>query len=160
MFGGWILFLCVCLVFFWCTGNKHLQMRAYDVLEHSVKYTSFFPDDEAPDGATSAAHAAAPIPSAPPPRAHKKLEDALRQSASRLSSPVHTKRRRVTPLQARTIAARQGWICPICKKFLDASFEIDHIQSLARGGRDDDNNLQAIHKIPCHVNKTSMENRG
>ena len=158
MFGGWywILFLCACLLFFWCTGNKKMQMRVYDVLETNVKHASFLPDDEAPDGATSADHAA--FPSAPP-RAPKKLEDAIRHAAG-FSSPAQKKRRRITPLQAKTIAARQGWICPICKKFLDASFEIDHIQSLARGGRDDDNNLQAIHKIPCHVNKTSMENRG
>jgi hypothetical protein len=156
MFSGWYwtFFLIACLVIFGITGHKELEKRVYGVLESNIKHTSFEDDDR--DATTSTYHTVLPIASS---RAQKTLEDAIREAAVRFSSPAQKKRRRITPLQARTIAARQRWICPVCKKILDASFEIDHIKSLAHGGRDDDTNLQAIHKTPCHVWKTSMENR-
>ena len=54
-------------------------------------------------------------------------------------------RKRITPFQAKKIAARQGWTCGCgCGQLLDESFEIDHIVPLSEGGSNADNNLQAL----------------
>ena len=71
-----------------------------------------------------------------------------------------TQRRRITPFQARLVAAKYGFRCAICGKMLDASWETDHIVPLSRGGSNDLSNLQPVHRIPCHQMKSSQEATG
>ena len=68
-----------------------------------------------------------------------------------------TKRGYVSPLVRNQIAKSQHWRCNICGKELDASFDLDHIVPLSRGGSNDRNNLQAICHSPCHVSKSAAE---
>lgn len=51
------------------------------------------------------------------------------------------------------IAMRQEWRCERCGELLEASYEVDHRVPLAKGGRDTDDNLQALHRR-CHEAKT------
>ena len=69
-------------------------------------------------------------------------------------------RKRITPFQARLVAARYGFKCAICGRTLDASWETDHIVPLSRGGSNDLSNLQPVHRIPCHQMKSSREATG
>ena len=69
-----------------------------------------------------------------------------------------TKRKRVTPFTSKKVAARQGFKCAMCQELLQEDWEIDHIVSLQRGGSNDLNNYQALHKR-CHASKTSEEQR-
>ena len=63
----------------------------------------------------------------------------------------------LTEPQRRAIVSRQGWLCNRCKCDLSlAAYQIDHIESLARGGLDVDSNRQAL-CIPCHYEKTQQE---
>jgi 5-methylcytosine-specific restriction protein A len=59
---------------------------------------------------------------------------------------------------ARRILARDGGLCQLCKAAGRMTFaaEVDHIVNKARGGTDDDDNLQAICR-PCHEAKTADE---
>ena len=76
-------------------------------------------------------------------------------------------RRRVTPLMARRVAVKFGFKCGICGQTLDESWETDHITPLsqARSARDVERlnsieNLQPVHRIPCHQTKSSREASG
>ena len=67
------------------------------------------------------------------------------------------KRLYITPLVKKRVAAKQKWVCKVCKNLLDETFEIDHIRPLWKGGQGtDEKNLQALCKR-CHVMKSAME---
>ena len=72
-----------------------------------------------------------------------------------------TRRKRITPFQAKRVAAKQRWRCAMCGELLQEDFEVDHIIPLHRGGSSDNNieSLQALHKR-CHMVKNSLEQRG
>jgi hypothetical protein len=66
-------------------------------------------------------------------------------------------KRYISPYAKKLVAARQQWRCKICSRLLDASFEIDHIVPLFRGGSNDSSNLQALCRSPCHMQKSALE---
>ena len=72
-----------------------------------------------------------------------------------------TRRKRITPFQAKRVAAKQRWRCAMCGELLQEDFEVDHVIPLHRGGSFDNNieSLQALHKR-CHMLKNSIEQRG
>jgi 5-methylcytosine-specific restriction endonuclease McrA len=67
---------------------------------------------------------------------------------------------RITPFQAKRVAARQHWRCAMCGELLQEDFECDHVVPLHQGGSVDNNiiALQALHKR-CHLLKNSIEQR-
>lgn len=65
-------------------------------------------------------------------------------------------RRKVTPTEIDLIMARQNRRCADweCRTRLIAGhYQIDHVQPLSRGGKNDVTNMQALCK-PCHKRKT------
>jgi len=72
-----------------------------------------------------------------------------------------TRRKRITPFQAKRVAAKQRWRCAMCGELLQEDFEVDHIIPLHRGGSFDNSieSMQALHKR-CHMVKNSLEKRG
>ena len=68
-----------------------------------------------------------------------------------------TKRPYLSGVTKKAVAAAQRWHCAACGKLLDGSYEIDHIVSLSRGGDNSIENLQALHRFPCHMAKSSMD---
>lgn len=79
-------------------------------------------------------------------------------AADRRTAGAPTKRKRVTPFISKKVAARQGFKCQLCGELLQEDWEVDHILSLQRGGSNDLNNYQALHKR-CHASKSSEEQR-
>ena len=76
----------------------------------------------------------------------------------RTTAGAPTKRKRVTPFTSKKVASRQGFKCAMCGELLSEDWEIDHIVSLQRGGSNELNNYQALHKR-CHASKSSEEQR-
>lgn len=66
-------------------------------------------------------------------------------------------KRSVSESKKRFVAARQNWLCEKCGNMLQATYEIDHIVRLDRGGSNDISNLSAL-CVSCHKNKTLQEN--
>lgn len=64
--------------------------------------------------------------------------------------------RNVTALQKKKVAASQQWKCGHCMSILDASYEVDHIVALYRGGTNSETNLVALCRN-CHGKKTVDE---
>jgi 5-methylcytosine-specific restriction enzyme A len=62
-------------------------------------------------------------------------------------------RSKLNETKKKVIASSQQWTCNGCKQILDASYEIDHILPLYKGGNNDLNNLQALCRN-CHGQKT------
>lgn len=54
-----------------------------------------------------------------------------------------------------TILLRDKYTCQACGT-VTSDLEVDHIINIARGGNDDDANLQAL-CAPCHKAKTAVE---
>jgi len=66
-------------------------------------------------------------------------------------------KRSVSETKKKYVAARQRWTCKDCGTMLTATFEIDHIVRLDRGGTNHIDNLAAL--CPnCHRQKTMLEN--
>lgn len=59
--------------------------------------------------------------------------------------------------RARYIIRRDDTICHVCG--LPGADEADHIVPLAHGGADNADNMAAIHREPCHREKTDRERR-
>ena len=51
------------------------------------------------------------------------------------------------------VASAQKWKCAHCHNILDATYEVDHIKPLCKGGGNEINNLQALCRN-CHGHKT------
>ena len=73
-------------------------------------------------------------------------------------------RKKVSPLMTRMAAVKYDFKCGICGKTLDATWETDHIIPLSRAKSAADfekinylDNLQPVHRIPCHQLKSSRE---
>lgn len=65
-------------------------------------------------------------------------------------------KRNVSEAAKKRVAALQRWNCAACCELLDATFEVDHVVALWRGGSNDASNLQAL--CPrCHREKTFVE---
>jgi hypothetical protein len=76
-----------------------------------------------------------------------------------INIPIKTQKkesRSVTNLMKKKIAANQQWKCGHCNSILDASYEVDHIIALFRGGTNDETNLIALCRN-CHGKKTVNE---
>ena len=90
------------------------------------------------------------------------------QAPRRAATPTPGKRQRVTPFQAKHVAAAQGWRCgcgcidPADPQrrghVLDASFEIDHRIPIRFGGAHDPSNWVAVLRNH-HQLKSAMESR-
>ena len=66
-------------------------------------------------------------------------------------------KRSVSESKKKFVASRQKWLCNDCGTMLTATYEIDHIVRLDRGGTNHIDNLAAL--CPnCHRQKTMMEN--
>jgi 5-methylcytosine-specific restriction endonuclease McrA len=66
-------------------------------------------------------------------------------------------KRSVSETKKKYVAARQKWLCNDCGAMLTATYEIDHIIRLDRGGSNHIDNLAAL--CPnCHRQKTMIEN--
>jgi len=64
--------------------------------------------------------------------------------------------RSVSQLLKKKVAANQKWKCGHCINILDASYEVDHILALYKGGSNDEQNLVALCRN-CHGKKTVNE---
>jgi hypothetical protein len=64
--------------------------------------------------------------------------------------------RHVSQLLKKKVAASQKWKCAHCNSILDASYEVDHILALYRGGSNSEENLVALCRN-CHGKKTVEE---
>ena len=89
-----------------------------------------------------------------PVRATSPEPIAFRQAPRQAAKPTSGKRQRVTPFQAKRVAAAQGWRCgcgcvdprdPQRRGYvLDANFEIDHRIPTRWGGAHDPSNWVAV----------------
>ena len=145
-----VMFLACILVSLFGHGTE--RSRAWNVLASNVVALA----DSQPSDARK--------PSAPPEHAASstRTPSARPRFATRAAPApaTTTQRKRITPFQARLVAAKYGFRCAICGKMLDASWETDHIVPLSRGGSNDLSNLQPVHRIPCHQMKSSREATG
>ena len=66
-------------------------------------------------------------------------------------------KRSVSESRKKFVASRQNWKCGECQHLLSASFEIDHVVRLDRGGTNEVDNLIALCR-ECHGQKTLLEN--
>ena len=67
--------------------------------------------------------------------------------------------RQVSPLLKKKVAASQEWKCGHCKNLFDASYEVDHIVPLFKGGSNNESNLVALCRN-CHGRKTVEDRLG
>ena len=126
----------------------HLERHAARAFESSVRLLS----EEAPPPYARTALS---------PRGPEPKSGALKLGGAPVTHPrISAKRKRITPFQAKRVAARQKWRCAMCNELLTEDFECDHIVPLHRGGSldNDIDSLQALHKR-CHLLKNSLEQR-
>ena len=64
--------------------------------------------------------------------------------------------RTLTQYEKRIVGARARWKCASCDSMLSATYEVDHIIPLHRGGDDHIDNCQALCR-ECHSRKTQIE---
>jgi len=69
------------------------------------------------------------------------------------STKSGSKKRCVNNTMKKVVASDQKWECGLCHNLLDASYEIDHIIPLYKGGINDRSNLMALCRN-CHGMKT------
>jgi 5-methylcytosine-specific restriction enzyme A len=62
-------------------------------------------------------------------------------------------KRKVSDKVKKFVAANQTWKCLKCKKILEATYEVDHVVPLYKGGSNSTDNLQALCRN-CHGQKT------
>ena len=72
---------------------------------------------------------------------------------NKMNSNQNVTKRKVSDKVKKYVAANQTWKCIKCKKILDATYEVDHIVPLYKGGSNEPNNLQALCRN-CHGQKT------
>ena len=66
-------------------------------------------------------------------------------------------KRSVSESKKRFVSARQNWLCKKCGNMLPATYEIDHVVRLDRGGSNEVSNLESLCPS-CHRSKTLLEN--
>ncbi len=158
----WILLglLLACALCSWRLPDSSQARSAARALDTSVLLLS---QDSASDDVTPPRSVVATTP------CHLPQPQPPSPGARRGAAPTAARRKRVTPFQAKRIAASQEWRCacgcvdpsdPQRRGYLlDASYEIDHIQELAAGGSNDESNLQALLRTH-HQAKSSAFARG
>ena len=62
-------------------------------------------------------------------------------------------KRNVSETKKKHVASQQQWKCKKCNNMLDATYEIDHVIPLYKGGNNEINNLEALCRN-CHGKKT------
>ena len=72
------------------------------------------------------------------------------------SGKLNHSKRSVSETKKKYVASIQKWKCGHCKKLLDASYEVDHILALYKGGTNELDNLVALCRN-CHGMKTMKE---
>ena len=65
-------------------------------------------------------------------------------------------KRNVSESKKKYVASNQQWKCASCNELLDATYEIDHITPLYKGGTNEVSNLKALCRN-CHGKKTLMD---
>tara|TARA_B100000989_G_C19371224_1_gene397524 strand:+ start:84 stop:656 length:573 start_codon:yes stop_codon:yes gene_type:complete len=81
-------------------------------------------------------------------------EPTIKRGRKKKSEGTTTKsKRKVSEQSKKYVAANQEWRCKKCTKLLGASFEVDHINPLYKGGDNSLSNLQALCRN-CHGDKT------
>lgn len=65
-------------------------------------------------------------------------------------------KRNINGITKKQVAASQKWTCNHCNELLDATYEIDHIHPLFKGGDNSITNLQALCRN-CHIKKTMKD---
>jgi hypothetical protein len=65
-------------------------------------------------------------------------------------------KRNVSESKKKFVASNQQWKCAGCNELLDATYEIDHINPLYKGGTNEVSNLKALCRN-CHGKKTLMD---
>lgn len=65
-------------------------------------------------------------------------------------------KRNVSESKKKYVASNQQWKCASCNDLLDATYEIDHITPLYKGGTNEVSNLKALCRN-CHGKKTLMD---
>lgn len=73
----------------------------------------------------------------------------------RRTSPRTTLSGSAEQARARRVIARDRGICYVCGK--PGADQADHVLAIAEGGADTERNMRAIHRQPCHANKTRDE---
>ena len=96
------------------------------------------------------------------PRDYEKVPDIIENTYNRYNKLNVNNRKKKTKRYVgeslkKYVAAGQGWKCKDCIQILDASYEIDHIIPLYKGGNNDIKNLQALCRN-CHGRKTLIDN--
>ena len=71
-------------------------------------------------------------------------------------TPSIKSNRKLSQAMKKMVAAQQKWICGYCGQVLKASFEVDHVIPLFKGGTNQRNNLLAVCRN-CHGEKTLFE---
>jgi 5-methylcytosine-specific restriction protein A len=80
----------------------------------------------------------------------------VRRRPHNWNAPRNVERKhRFSMSERRAIISRDRGLCYVCGEF--GADEVDHVIPLARGGTDSPTNLKAIHREPCHRDKTSAE---
>lgn len=77
----------------------------------------------------------------------------IRPKCNKYKQPSNKIPRGVTPKVKKIVASAQQWKCAHCHNLLDATYEVDHMQPLCKGGNNDRSNLQALCRN-CHGKKT------
>ena len=134
-----LVLMAIMLLCAWLAPSKKLRDSALQALDSGVLCGMGGLDSEETEGEE---RAAAPF--------QQRHEVSSRTSAA----PTATKRRRVTPFQAKIVAAAQDWRCGCgCRDpddargrgyQLDANFEIDHRVPTRWGGEHDETNWVAV----------------
>ena len=80
-------------------------------------------------------------------------KNTISSNNSTIKSTTTNQKRNVTNLQKKVVASNQEWKCGKCNTILDASYEVDHITPLYKGGSNETTNLMALCRN-CHGKKT------
>ena len=65
-------------------------------------------------------------------------------------------KRNVSESKKKYVASNQQWKCKKCQSILDATYEVDHVVPLYKGGNNEVNNLEALCRN-CHGKKTLLD---
>ena len=90
-----------------------------------------------------------------PPVATSKLEKQVCELQEEILM-LKTRKNGFTESVKKRAASKQGWNCNLCDCKLPYNYQVDHIQAVCLGGKNDISNAQALCK-PCHQMKTKLD---
>ena len=146
-----IFVFCIAVFLYWLVKNDPNKART--LLKTSNTYMKYLPLD------SNTSNVIVPIIDFTS-SINDNFGDAIEQAYSPIIPPVKNdkkNKRSVSEGRKKYVASRQKWKCEECNRMLNATFEIDHIVRLDRGGTNDVDNLVALCR-ECHGNKTLLEN--